>query len=439
MVAIVSAVALRLAMAGMPPDVLRAEALVIAAGVVYGAIALWIRSKPLASRTPVQLMLMAANAALAVAALGEAGPWLGNDLPPLAVAVFAAMLLYFDMGYNASHFGYVLLVAAAGLAVLWADAVINLMIPITTIATWTFVLLGLVLLAYVTHHIIDRSLLRQAGRQESLLSAISDMGEGLLVTEDGRFVTGNEAYVNLTGYTAAELLAAPSLIDLAPPEDREALARQLAARLGGGEVPVHYESALITKDGRRRQVETSIRPLTAEGPRRLLAVVRDVTDRHRSEEAGRESETRFRTLFEQSQAGMAFADLNGRLTSTNEAFRQLVGFTAAELEGVSLVELTHPEDVPLSEEVLRLLLAGETPGFRIDKRFVRKDGQSVWVDVTARMVRDPQGRALYIQTHSTGSSVSTGKSTRTVSQCVSRRHGSGPGATRQPTKPPRPR
>ncbi|TME06855.1 MAG: PAS domain S-box protein [Chloroflexi bacterium] len=398
LVTIVSAVALRLAEAGMPPVVVRAEAVVLAAGIVYGAIAVWIRSTALASSTPVQLLLMSTNVILAVAALGVAGPWLGSDLPPLAVGIFAAMLLYFDMGHNARHFRYVLAVAAVGLAVLWADAVVNLGVAVTTVATWTLVLLGLMLLAYVTHHVIDRSLVRQAGRQDSLLSALSDIGEGLVITEEGRFVTGNEAYINLTGYTADELLALPSLIDLAPAEERKILAEQLATRLGGGEVPVHYESALITKEGKRRQVETSIRPLTAEGPRRLLAVVRDVTDRHRSEAAERESETRFRTLFAQSQAGMAFADLNGRLTSTNEAFRQLVGYTDAELQGVSVLELTHPEDLPLSEEVLRLMLAGETPGYRIDKRYVRKDGQSVWVDVAARMVRDPKGKALYIQT-----------------------------------------
>src|SRR5207237_3157963 len=46
----------------------------------------------------------------------------------------------------------------------------------------------------------------------------------------------------------------------------------------------------------------------------------------------------------------------------------------------------------------RLLRAGKAPGSRVDKRYVRKDGQSVWVDVAARMVSDPQGKALYIQT-----------------------------------------
>ncbi len=397
-VAIAVAVAFRLAQAGMPSDVLKEEAAVLAVGVVYAAVVIWFRSSPTASRTGIQLLLMTANVLLAVIALGVAGPWLMNDLPPLAAGVFAAMILFFDAGYTARQFGYVLVLAAAGLAVLWADALVNLNVPLTSLLTWTLLLLGILLLAYGTHHVVDRNLMTQAGRQASLLSALSDIGEGLVITEDGRFVSGNEAYVRLTGYTADELRALPSLIDLAPPEQREALKQQLTARLSGVTSPYHYESAVIRKDGRRVDVEASIRSLSAEGSGRLLAVVRDVTERHRSEDAEREIETRFRTLFEQAQAGMAFADLNGHLTSTNEAFRQLVGYTAKELEGVSVLELTHPEDLPLSEVAMRNLLSGESPGYRIDKRYIRKDGQSVWVDVAARMVRDDQGKALYIQT-----------------------------------------
>jgi diguanylate cyclase (GGDEF)-like protein/PAS domain S-box-containing protein len=396
--AILSAIAYRFALAGMPTAVLQEVAALVGIGIVYSAAVVWIRSSPLANRIAVQLMVMVANVALAVVSLVVAGPWLGADFPPLAVGIFAAMLLWFDMGYNARHFVYVVGVAALGLGVVWADAVVNLHVAVSSVVVWSLVLLGLVLLAYVTHHVVDRNLVTQAGRQASLLAALSDLGEGLVITEDGRFVTGNEAYLRLTGYTADELAAVPSLIDLAPPEERDVLRAQLTARLSGGDAPVAYESALLTKDGRRLQVETSIRPLSAESPRRLLAVVRDVTDRHRSEEAERESEMRFRTLFEQSQAGMAFTDLNGRLTSTNEAFRQLLGYTEQELEGVSVLELTHPEDIPLSEVALRNVLAAESPGYRIDQRYIRKDGQSVWVDVAARMVRDLEGKGLYIQT-----------------------------------------
>src|SRR5216683_745243 len=399
LLAIAGGVAFAVAASGPPARVLEQEAAIIAAGLVYATMAVWIRSTPSGGALPVRLVLVFLNVALVVAALGLAGPWLQGELPPLAVAAFAALLLYWDSGYGAGQIGYVLLIAAAGLGLLWVEAISTLMVPVATVIIWSLVLLGLVLFAYVTRHVVDRNLVTQAGRQGSLLDAVSDLGEGLVITEDGRFVTGNEAYIELTGYNAEELAAMPSLIDLAPADQREGLTDQLAKRLGGGgDVPVHYESALVSKEGRRIQVETSIRPLTAEGSRRLLAVVRDVTDRHRSEEAEREIETRFRTLFEQSQAGMAFADLNGRLTSSNEAFRQLVGYTEQELRGVSVLELTHPEDLKAGEDALRRVLAGETPGYRIDKRYVRKDGQSVWVDVAARLVRDAEGKAVYLQT-----------------------------------------
>ena len=399
LLAIAGGVAFGIAASGPPARVLEQEAAIIAVGLVYATAAVWVRSLPWGGMLLVRLFLVFVNVALVVAALGVAGPWLQGEFPPLAVAAFAALLLYWDSGYGAGQIGYVLLIAAAGLGLLWVEAIGTLMVPIASVLVWSLVLLGLVLFAYVTRHVVDRNLVTQSGRQGSLLAAVSDLGEGLVITEDGRFVTGNEAYITLTGYSADELAALPSLIDLAPSDQRDVLTDQLAKRLGGSsDVPVHYESALVTKDGRRIQIETSIRPLTAEGPRRLLAVVRDVTDRHRSEEAERESETRFRTLFEQSQAGMAFADLNGRLTSTNEAFRQLVGYTAQELVGVSVLELTHPEDLMASEGALRRVLAGETPGYRIDKRYIRKDGQSVWVDVAARLVRDAEGKAVYLQT-----------------------------------------
>jgi diguanylate cyclase (GGDEF)-like protein/PAS domain S-box-containing protein len=271
-------------------------------------------------------------------------------------------------------------------------------VPAAELAAWVAVLALLALLVYAAHRLLDRHLAMEVHRQASLLQAVSDIGEGLVVTENGRYVAGNDAYRRLTGYSADELAAFSSLIELAPADEQHRLTQQLAARLKGGDVPFRYESALITKDGRRIQVETAVRRLTEEGEHRLLALVHDISERHRAEQAERESETRFRTLFERAQAGMAFTSLDGQITTVNPAFCQLVGYSDVELRALSLLEITDPEDVPTIQAAMQRMLAGDEEGMRIEKRYTRKDGVPVWVDLTARLVRDSENKPMYFQT-----------------------------------------
>src|SRR5207237_809590 len=175
---------------------------------------------------------------------------------------------------------------------------------VSAVVIWTLVLMGLGILALLTSRAVARDLGVQVERQSSLLATLSDLGEGLVITESGRFVAGNDAYVNLTGYSRDELAAMASLVDIAPEEQREQLAANLANRLSGRKVPARYTSALITKSGRRVEVEVAIHRVTTRRDQ-LLALVSDITERRRAEAGERESETRFRTLFQQAQAGMA--------------------------------------------------------------------------------------------------------------------------------------
>ncbi len=136
----------------------------------------------------------------------------------------------------------------------------------------------------------------QAARQSSLLAALSDIGEGLVTTQDGRYVSSNDAYLDITGYTRSELAALPSLYDMVPPEERAELERLLRTRMAAGEPVVHVDSALVTKDGRRRDIEASIIRVTEDGAQRLVTLVRDVTDQRRAEEAQRDSEAKSRLM-----------------------------------------------------------------------------------------------------------------------------------------------
>ena len=136
----------------------------------------------------------------------------------------------------------------------------------------------------------------QAARQASLLAALSDVGEGLVTTQDGRFVSSNDAYLEITGFTRSELAALPSLYDMVPPEERAELERALGSRMAAGGPVIHVDSALLTKDGRRREIEASIVRVTEDGAQRLVTLVRDVTDQRRAEEAERDSEAKSRLM-----------------------------------------------------------------------------------------------------------------------------------------------
>src|SRR4029077_10132130 len=232
---------------------------------------------------------------------------------------------------------------------------------------------------------LDRDLGVQIDRQASLLFAISDLGEGLVITEGGRYVASNDAYVKLTGYSREELQAFPTLIDLAPAEEREKLAADLDKRFAGEGAPVRYEAGIITKDGRRIQVEVAIHRISAEGEQRLLALVSDITERHRAEQAERVSEMRFRTLFEQAQAGMSFAGLDGKIMSVNPAYCELLGYTADELKSLSVYDVTIPEDVDATKEAQRRMMAGGAAGARFLKRGLPQGGGPPWGAVAARL------------------------------------------------------
>src|SRR5207302_539934 len=283
--AIIAAVAFRLSRAQMPSYAVQQELILISAGVLFAIIAIGVRASRLATSLAIQVLLMIVSTVLTVLVLGVAGPWLGDDLPPLAAAAFATILLHFELGLHARHFAYLFAVAIAGVGALWIYAATQLMVSFSAIAIWSFVLLGLGLLAFLTRRSVDREMRVQVDRQASLLLSISDLGEGLLITEDGRYVGSNDAYVKLTGYTQAELRALPSLIDLAPPEDQEMLRATYSKRAAGDVSPVRYEAGLVTKDGRRVQVEVAIHQIDSEGPHRLLALVSDITERHRAEQA----------------------------------------------------------------------------------------------------------------------------------------------------------
>ncbi|SIS42375.1 sensor histidine kinase [Insolitispirillum peregrinum] len=108
-------------------------------------------------------------------------------------------------------------------------------------------------------------------------------------------------------------------------------------------------------------------------------------------EALRNSEQRLQTIFDVSEAGIALASPTGRLVRGNAAICRLLGYGMDELLMRRAWEFTHPTEALNEQRLVRELMSGERTSYRIEKRWMRKNGSTVWVDSTVSILRDAQG------------------------------------------------
>ena len=109
-------------------------------------------------------------------------------------------------------------------------------------------------------------------------------------------------------------------------------------------------------------------------------------------EALRQSEEQLRTIFNQAAVGIATAGLDGRFLDMNLKFSEILGYKGAELAGRTFLELTHPEDLENTRTAVQRLLAGQTSECSLEKRYVKKDGSTVWSLTTVTLLKDRSGK-----------------------------------------------
>jgi PAS domain S-box-containing protein len=207
----------------------------------------------------------------------------------------------------------------------------------------------------------------------------------LLIDKELKIVEANDRALESYMYTRDEFIGM-KLEDIRAPESIEQLHFQL-------EMVEENESATFETFHKRKDnsvfpVEVSVRVVNIEGSKYFQSIGRDITERKNVEDILKESEEKFRKIFEESPFSMLITAKDFEIIRANLSFCNLTGYDESELKLLTFKDFTHPDYIVADEVSLLKLVAGEIPVYHTEKRYVRKDGSIIWGSTTVSLVRN---------------------------------------------------
>ena len=188
-----------------------------------------------------------------------------------------------------------------------------------------------------------------------------------------------------------------SFLDRVDPADRIDLERRRARVTVGTDGFKPAEARLVLRGGREKiaQLSFEVRVNDAGQPTAIVGTIHDVTDRRMLEELLRDSEARYAGTVELAAVGIAHVDPSGRFIWSNSWMHAMLGYAKEELERLTIWDISHPDDVHNTDEERALMHSGAKDFLRTEKRYICKNGETIWVKIASAPRRDANGTLLY--------------------------------------------
>lgn len=246
----------------------------------------------------------------------------------------------------------------------------------------------------ITERMVSENALRESEDKLSSLFRAAPIGIGVVIDRVLRIV--NQRFCDLLGYSADELIGKTSRMLYPTDEDYEFVGRAKYSQIrkqGTGTV----ETRMVKKDGTVIEILLSSTPIdTGDLRKGVTFTALDITDRKRSEQALKESETLFRALFEHAPIGAAVLDSKGLIMLANIALQNMLGYSADELKGRHFSEISFQDDIEDEMADFKRLVDGTLDFYSMEKRYIHKDGRILWGSLAVSVSRDDTGRLVSI-------------------------------------------
>lgn len=210
----------------------------------------------------------------------------------------------------------------------------------------------------------------------------------------GQVLDANDAFLDLVGYTRDDVRAGRVNWKSMTPTVYQNLDQAALVELGSAGFSHPYEKEYIRKSNECVSVLIGWVRMP-DDDNRVLCFTLDMTAQKQAELERRNNEQLFQAIFEQAAVGIGRVDPEGNWLQANDRLCRIVGYDCTELLHLSFQDITHPDDLEADLNFVQQLLAGTKNTYSLEKRYVRKDGSPVWINLAVSLVRTPEGLPKY--------------------------------------------
>jgi len=213
---------------------------------------------------------------------------------------------------------------------------------------------------------------------------------GIFILQDERIAYANKGFSDLTEYSIEEIInwRAGEFTKVIHPEDRYFVEeRRGKKQIEEGNVVSHYSCRMITKSGNIKVVEIYSKSMFYKRSLAVQGVLIDITERNQAEEALKDSEERFKGIFENANDSIVIIDKKGFINLANPRLFEISGYSDEKIKGLHFSHLMHPEDKDIAISHFEKVITGQADSQRFEFRAIMKDGSIRYIDVNANAIR----------------------------------------------------